>query len=106
MNTTTVQSIDKVPDFITRETIEHMNDDQLDEMLEGIRTRRMQAHLIYQQHVEAKEQAAMLKAAAKLDKKCEQIIKSLDSVDKQLIKLERYVQELRSLRIEGGLSLI
>lgn len=103
---TIIESPVVVPDFITRETIASMNDDQLDEMLEGIRIRRMQANLIYRQHIEAKEQAAQIKVAAKIDKKVDQILRTLDSNNKSLERLERYVQELRSLRIEGGLTVI
>lgn len=95
-----------VPEFITMGDIECMTDDELDAMISAIRTRRMNSYLIYKQTKEEKEALQRDKVRAKIEKKCEQIIKTLNASDKALDKLEQQISELRGLRLQAGMELI
>lgn len=95
-----------VPDFITRVDINKMSDEQLDELLEAIRGRRMNNYIIYKQTEEEKETIRIEKARVLVDKKAEQIVKSLASLDKTFEKLEKQVAELRGLRIQANMSVL
>lgn len=97
---------DPVPDFITRENIMAMTDEQLDAMLSAIRVRRMKSYAIYNQTKQEKNALEQGKARERVEKKCEQIIKKLNTIDKQLDDLERFVAELRGLRVQAGLEII
>lgn len=99
-------STDDVPDFITRVDISQMNDDELDLMLESIRLRRMTAVMIHQETVADREKIEQERARERVDKKCEMIERKLASTQKQLDVLEKYINELRGLRIQAGLEII
>lgn len=93
-------------DFITRHDIRSMSDDALDEFLNAIRVRRMASYETYKRTVADKQAVLEERALEKLDKKCEQIVKKLATIDKQFEDLETYVNQLRGLRIQAGLELI
>lgn len=95
-----------VPEFITMGTIEQMNDDQLDAMVSAIRVRRMNSYVIYKQTKAEKDKLEQDKTRAKIEKKCEQIIKTVNAADKALDKLEQQISELRGLRLQAGMELI
>lgn len=95
-----------VPDFITRVHISKMNDAQLDEMVEQIRARRQTPVLVYKQSQADHHAINEAKVRAKVDKKEEQIVKQIAAVDTQLEKLEKFINELRGLRIQAGLEVI
>ena len=101
-----VASGPEVPDFITRVDISRMNDQQLDEMLEQIRSRRMTPLLIYKQTMADNARIDEAKVKAKVEKKEEQIVKKLAVVDQHFEALEKMVNELRGLRIQAGLEII
>lgn len=93
-----------IPDFITPKDITTMTDDQLEQMLNLVRLRRMQSALIHQKTVQEKEQLAQDKARGQLEKKSEQVFTELERVFKNLDKLELRVNEMRALRIQAGLD--
>ncbi len=95
-----------VPSFISMEDIDKMDDEQLDAMLAAIRTRRMNSYSIYKKTREEKAVVTEKAVKAKIDKRCEMIIKKLNMIDKNMDDLERYVAELRGLRLQAGLELI
>lgn len=95
-----------IPEFITRSDIDAMDDEQLDAMVSAIRTRRMVSYHIYKQTKDEKDAVAQGKARERIDKKCEQIIKTLNASDKALDKLEQQISELRGLRLQAGMELI
>ena len=95
-----------VPEFITMGDIERMSDDELDAMVAAIRTRRMNSYVIYKQTKAEKEALQQDKTRAKIEKKCEQIIKTINASDKALDKLEQQISELRGLRLQAGMELI
>lgn len=95
-----------IPEFITMTDVEKMSDEELDALVAAIRTRRMISHQIYQQTKAEKASIERGKTQARIEKKCEQIIKKLNSIDKQMEDLERYIAELRGLRLQAGMELI
>lgn len=94
------------PDFITRVDVNKMTDQQLDELLEAIRIRRMNSVAIYQHTQDELQAVQEEKAKAQMEKVCTQIIKSLNTLDKQFEKLETYVNKLRGLRIQAGMTVV
>ena len=93
-----------IPDFITPQDITTMSDEQLEQMLNLIRVRRLQSAMIYENTKKQKEEVTAAKARAALEKKAEQVFTELDKAFKVLEKLELRVNELRALRLQGGLS--
>lgn len=97
---------ERVPDFVTRISINEMNDDQLDAQLEQIRSRRMLSYIIYRQTEEDRKAVTEAKAAVRLDTKMNQIAKDLEQFDKLFDRLEKHVHELRGLRIQAGMTVL
>lgn len=95
-----------VPDFITPASIAEMNDEQLDALVAAIQARRMRPYEIYKRTKEEKHALEQSKAREKIDKKCEQIIKTINAADKALEKLEHQIAELRGLRLQAEMELI
>lgn len=96
----------EIPEFITPKDIDAMNDDQLDAMIAAIRTRRMNSYTVYKQTVAEKNAINEEKAKIKVDKKCDQIIRKLNTIDKQMDDLEKFVAELRGLRLQAGMQIL
>lgn len=94
------------PDFITRIDISTMNDEQLEELLEAIRSRRMMSFIIYEQTQADLELIQVEKAKVALEKQCAQIVKTLGTLDKNFEKLETQISKMRGLRIQAGLNII
>lgn len=94
------------PDFIDRGDISAMTDEQLDEMLQAIRVRRMKSFIIYQQSEDEREAITVEKAKVAIEKNLGAIIKTLNALDKNYEKLETQVNKLRGLRIQAGLSVM
>jgi hypothetical protein len=101
-----LRSTDSVPDFVTRVDISKLSDAQQDELLEGIRSRRMKAFIIYQDTVEKKKAVEDAKSAERVTKQCAMIARSIEAIDKSLEKLETQVHKLRGLRIQAGMDAI
>lgn len=95
-----------VPEFITASDISTMSDDELDALVAAIRTRRLASYHVYKRTKEEKNQLDRDKVSAKIDKKCEQIIKSINAADKALEMMEQRIAELRGLRLQAGMELI
>lgn len=95
-----------VPEFITAKDIDAMTDDELDALVAAIQTRRLQSYVIYKQTKEEKDAVEHGKVRAKIEKKCTQIIKTINASDKALDKLEQQISELRGLRLQAGMELI
>lgn len=95
-----------IPDFITRVDIAQMPDDQLDEMLTAIRDRRMHSYAIYKQTQDQREEIEQERVKERIEKKCTQIIKKMNLLDKHTDDLEKFINELRGLRIQAGLEII
>lgn len=95
-----------VPEFITPKDIQDMTDEQLDNLVAAIRTRRSNSFLIYAQTKRDKEALSTVKDVERIEKKCVQIIKAIDKIDGYLEKLETNIAELRGLRLQVGLPIL
>jgi hypothetical protein len=93
-----------LPEFISQQDISTMTDDQLDQLINLIRLRRLNSTLIYERTMREKEQLTLSKAREQLDKKCGQVWKELDRALTVLEKLELRINEMRALRIQAGLD--
>lgn len=93
-------------DFITRVDINQMSDKELDEFLASIRVRRMSSFIIFQQTKEELSMVAEEKARVRLNNEVTQVLKLLNTLDKQFEKLELRVHKIRGLRIQAGLTVI
>lgn len=96
----------EVPEFITQSDIDKMNDEQIDAMIAAIRTRRLSSYVVYKQTMDEKNAISEEKAKVRVEKKCEMIIRKLNTIDKQMDDLEKYIAELRGLRLQAGLSIL
>lgn len=97
-----VETTGEVPNFITPTDISKWSDKEIDVLLDGIRYRRMQAHVIYSETQKTREIAAKVKLEGLIDKKLEKLRKAIDKVDVVLEKLELAVNEVRALRVQLG----
>lgn len=107
---TVVQLVPKtkpaIPEFITAKDIDAMSDDELDALVAAIRTRRLASYHVYKQTKEEKDALERDKVRAKIEKKCEQIIRDINAADKALEKMETHIAELRGLRLQAGLAVM
>lgn len=95
---------DGIPEFIKPSDISTFTDEQLDQLINLIRLRRLNSTLQYERTMREKEQLTMSKARDMLDKKCGQVFKEIDRALTVLEKLELRVNEMRALRIQCGLE--
>lgn len=93
-----------VPEFIDRFDLDKMSDDEIEAMVVAIRTRRMKSFVVYQETKKEKAAVKQEKLKVRIEVKCEQFIKKLATIDKQLEALEKYANEIRGMRIEAGLN--
>ena len=73
-------------------------------MLAAIRSRRLASYQVYKATRDQQNQINEEKARAKVEKKCEQIIKKLNTIDKNMEQLETFIAELRGLRLQAGME--
>lgn len=98
------QETTTIPEFITMSDIDKMTDEELDNMLAAIRSRRLASYQVYKATRDQQNQINEEKARAKVEKKCEQIIKKLNTIDKNMEQLETFIAELRGLRLQAGME--
>jgi hypothetical protein len=85
---------------IDRKDIAQMTDEQIDEMLEGIRERRLKLVAVYEAGQQLRKEKAHERAADKLDKQLEMFKKDFDQLEKVIAKLEKRALNVRALRLE------
>ena len=83
-----------------RLTIAELSDDEIDNMLQGIRVRRLQAWNKYQEAQELKKKAQNERQYDKLIKQCNKMEKLFSDIDARFEKLEKLALEIRALRLE------
>lgn len=96
----------EAPSFITPHDISKMSDEELDELIEAIKVRRLQSYVVYKQTKDEKDRVEAGKTRERIEKKCTQIIRKLNTIDKHMDDFEKYISELRGLRLQAGLELI
>ena len=95
----------EIPDFIDRTSIANMTDTQLDQFLDALRIRRLASQVLYEKTLADMAEIAEEKAKGKLEKKCNQIFRRIEQINNHIDVLEKYMNELKGLRIEAGLSM-
>jgi hypothetical protein len=95
---------DTAPEHITPHSIYKMPAEQLDEMLDRLRTRRLSAVSEFEAAQKAAQEDADEKARLALFKQAEMCEKNIIRVDKALEALETRVMKMRALRLELGLD--
>lgn len=88
------------PDFITRQDITTMSDDDIDAMLVPIRERRLKMAKLHAEAIALKAEKARGKALVKLEDQIRMFEKELASMDKLIEKLDKRVLNIRALRLE------
>lgn len=94
----------QLPEHINPTDLSNLSDEEIDLLLMGIRQRRMQKLVLYNETVKLKEEARLVNIEGKLDRKLNQFLKQLDKVEKALEKLENYANEVNGLRIQLGVT--
>ena len=95
--------VDHKPAAIPHEgplTLDKMSDTEVDAYLIGLRERRMQAQRVLKEANAKKAEIQELANKLRLDKKCAQVQKQVEAVDKHIDKLEQLVMDLRALRLQ------
>lgn len=98
------RNTEDVDEFITPTDIAKMSDEDIEQLVMHIRSRRMKVFTVYNASKKEKSQIKQVNLQERMEKKCEQIIKKLSTIDKQIIMIERYADELRGLRIAAQLD--
>lgn len=84
---------------ICRACIADMTDDQIEQLIETMRTRRMAAHTAYLEAQRMKAEIKSQKDATIIEKRLEQIEKLMKTTDNNLEKMNRYIAEIKLLRL-------
>lgn len=87
---------------ITRQDIENLPIEDLNNFVEQLRIRRLRAYTVYQAAQEAKAEKQFNAIQNLLDKRIEQFTKKLEVVDKGLTALEKYALDILSARAALG----
>lgn len=95
---------DDVPEHITPAALYKMTGDEVDALVERLRTRRLDSVRQFEASQKAAQEAADEKARLQLMKQCEMCANNLNRVDKALDALETRVTKIRALRLELGLD--
>ena len=90
------------PSFVDPTDITKWTDQEIEVLLDGIRFRRMQAHVVYTATLATKERAAKVKLEGLVEKKLEKLQKAMAKADEAFAKLEVVVNEVRALRLQMG----
>jgi len=93
-----------IPEFIEPSDISKMSDEQLEQVLQLVRLRRMQSTLIYEQTQVQKQQIQDEKNYMRLDKASIKVFTKLEKAFKALDDLELAVNEMRAWRLQSGLE--
>lgn len=76
-----------------------MTPDQIEQLVEHMRVRRMAAHTAYQEAQRIKAEAKSQKDAAMMEKRLQQIDKCFASIDTQLERATKYAAEIKVLAL-------
>lgn len=103
MNDNITRLSDHKPAHIPHEgpiTLDKMTDAEVDAYLIGLRERRMTAQRVLKEANEKKAAIQELANKLRLDKKCAQVQKQAETVEKNIDKLEQLIMDLRALRLQ------
>jgi hypothetical protein len=92
------------PAFILPVTADELTDEQMDHILEHIRTVRLVAHHRFNETKKVRNAAATANLSVRYDKCMHNMMKELDKLDKYLDKLTKVSNDLRALRLQLGVD--
>jgi uncharacterized tellurite resistance protein B-like protein len=87
---------------IHRASISELSDEQLDKLIESMRERRMRSYTLFQQAQQAKAELKEQKDKDRYEHLMKMAEKKLESVDKGLEALSKYVNEMRAIQLVLG----
>lgn len=89
-------------EFIDPHNLDALTEDQIDNMLEQIRERRLRALRLYQQAEEEKAQKQYDVASEKLDNQIRLLDGNIKRMDQALNALDKRINNVRALRLQLG----
>lgn len=92
------------PTFISPHSLLTMSGDAIDDLLEGIRTRRLSAVRQYEDAMRVAKETSDIRARAALTKQCEQLSKAIETAERAMNRIDERVLKVRALRLELGLE--
>jgi hypothetical protein len=93
-----------LPEFIAPADISKMSDEQLDQLINIIRLRRLNSTMLYERTMREKDQLTMGRARELLEKKCATVWRDIDKALTHLEKLELHINQMRALRLQCNLE--
>ena len=83
-----------------RQSVEELREDQIEQHLVGVRTRRLQAARIYEENQLASKQVNDVRLAAKYKQQLTILERELASLDKLMDKIDKRCLNVRGIRME------
>lgn len=93
---------EKPPEFIQPRDMLTMSDVEIDALIDGVRTRRLNAANIYKETKRLRDRASSEKLLTVFEKKMEKLAKAIEATDKVLTRLEGAANEVRAIRLQLG----
>lgn len=91
-----------VPSFILPPNLNDLSDEQIDQILEHIRTVRLVAHHRFNDSKKLRNTAEVNRLSVRFDRVMATMAKELDKFDKYEEKLTKAANDLRALRLQLG----
>lgn len=83
-----------------RRTIDELSMDELDDLLLGIRSRRMERFNAYQEALAVKAQANTERLAVQMSKECAALEKEFARLDKIIESMDKRLLKIRAMKLE------
>lgn len=99
-----MNDLPQIPEFISPASIMEMSDEQVDQLLDSIRKRRLVAVQLHEETQRVAAEKAEDRARVDLLKQCELLSNDIQRVDKHLEKMETRVTKIRVLRLQLGVD--
>lgn len=85
---------------IVYRSIEDMDDDEIDELVDELRQRRLQPVLVFQEHERVRKETAQDGLREALTKQCNMFKKEQERANAAIEKLEQRAARIRAIRIQ------
>ena len=92
----------KPPSFILPTDLNDLSDEQIDTILEHVRTQRLLAHHRFNETKKLRNTADKMKLSTRYDRAMNALAKELDKFDKYYDKLTKASNDVRALRLQLG----
>lgn len=94
--------VEQAPEFISPSHLSSMSNEEIDALLEGIRTRRMDKATLHKETKKLRDKANSSNLLKQFDSKMEKLLKAIEATDKVIEKLEKAANEVRFIRMQLG----